>query len=425
VALAANPEVRPPRALPGLFGGVGLLLLLAATLVAARLEAPWVALLAGSLLLVGLLARLWARYAVARLAYGRRAASGAAAGHTARGAPTLRAFQGDTLVLDTWLSNRKPLPLPWVEVWERLPFALDAGAALEDSPEKRGYGWLSQGAALWPYQRARWRHHLACRRRGAYTLGRVRARAGDPFGLGERETTLGDELHVLVYPRVVPLQRLALPARHAALEVVQRQSLLADPTRTAWLRAYEPGDSPRLVHWPASAHRGALQVRVLERAASLSVCLVLEGRSFDLALRLYRNTLFELALSALASVAVYLQRTGYPVALYTDAAPPTVLPPSATEAQLQAILEALARVEPVLTPRPLTWEGLLPTGCTVVLAVSDLARDLPRRLELLARAGHPVLLLQAGEGAAPASAAARTLHLRPDADLAAVLEGRA
>ena len=152
---------------------------------------------------------------------------------------------------------------------------------------------------------------------------------------------------------------------------------------------------------------------------------MLEARSFDLALPLYRETLFELALSALASIAVYLQQAGCPVGLYTDATPPTWLPPSASQAQLQAILEALARVEPPLAARPLPWaEGQLPRGSTVVVAASDLALDLPARVELLTRAGHPVLLLQAGQRAR-AVGAARVVRLRPDADLAAALEGGA
>src|SRR5947209_19671378 len=109
-----SPETRPPHPPPSLFGPYGLVFLFGITLVAARLGAPWVALLAGCLLLVGLAARLWARYALAGLVYTRR-------GSATRGdllvgvgqAPTdvprrlvpddrpLRAFCGDTLVLET------------------------------------------------------------------------------------------------------------------------------------------------------------------------------------------------------------------------------------------------------------------------------------------------------------------------------------
>src|SRR4051812_5497926 len=145
-----NPETRPPHAPPGLFHPFGLVILLGVTLVAARLGSPWVALLAGCLLLVGLAARLWARYALAGLTYTRQgialgtwaASSTPAVGDARAQGPDggtgqiaahplapgdtrpVRAFCGDTLRLETRLGNRKLLPLPWVEVWERLPLAL-------------------------------------------------------------------------------------------------------------------------------------------------------------------------------------------------------------------------------------------------------------------------------------------------------------
>src|SRR5262249_17770433 len=407
-----NPDVRPPQAMPALFGGYGLLFLLAATVLAARLSAPWVALLTGSLCLVGLLARFWARYSLARLTYGRRLSSP-------------RAFCGDTLVLETTLGNRKLLPLPWVEAWERLPLALDPGAAIEASPGTPGYGRPCPGPALWAYQRAGWRQGLQCRRRGVYTLGAVRARSGDPFGLAEREAWLPAQLELVVYPRVVPLRRLGLPLRHPAPDLTSRRSLVTDPTRTAWLRDYQPGDPQRLIHWPATAHQGALQVRVLEQATTLQVSLVLDARSFRSALPLYRDTLFELALSALASIAVYLSEVGCPVGLYTDASPPTALLPSANPGQPQLILEALARVEPHWTAQAERWPlARLPRGSAVVLAASDAAHDLGPTVALLEGAGHPVVLLMAGRSArVPGALVERLVRLVPAQDLAATLEG--
>lgn len=458
-----SPETRPPHAPPGLFGPYGLALLLGITLVAARLGSPWVALLAGCLLLVGLLARVWARYALAGLTYTRW-------GSAVRGqepgdgqvplAPVLRppapdlfvgprpirTFCGDTLVLETRLSNRKLLPLPWVEVWERLPLALDSGEELVESVEARGQGWLCQGATLWPYQRARWQHRLACRHRGVYTLGPVRVRAGDPFGLGEREALLPAHLQAIVYPRVVPLRRLALPLRHPTLDAASRRGLITDPTRTAWLRAYQPGDPPRLVHWPATARQGALQVRVPEPTTTLQVSLVLDVASFDTVLALYRETLFELAASALASIAVFLHRAGAPVGLYAGSRPPITLPPSANPAQLEALLEALARIElgtGARSPGPadakpamrngdasgspgVSAPAAIPRGSAVVWAVSELAADLPGTLARLREGGREVTILLAGSGhRAPPLPLERVVRLTPTQDLAALLEGDA
>jgi uncharacterized protein (DUF58 family) len=459
-----SPETRPPHAPPALFGPVGLACLLAGTLVAARLGAPWVALLAGCLLLVGLLARVWARYALAGLTYTRQGIGIGARGErdgrevlpalpqplsAIPNAPVVRAFCGDTLLLETRLGNRKLLPLPWVEVWERLPLALDCGEDLIESLEARGQGWLCQGATLWPYQRARWQHRLACRHRGVYGLGPVRVRAGDPFGLGEREALLPAHWQVIVYPRVVPLRRLALPLRHPTLDAASRRGLVTDPTRTAWLRAYQPGDPPRLVHWPATARQGSLQVRVPEPTTTLQVSLVLDAASFDTVLALYRETLFELAASALASIAVHLHQAGHPVGLFANSRPPVALPPSANPAQLETLLEALARIElgPEARQRGMGAEGRapedndhtapgsspipyslssIPRGSAVVLAVSELAADLPGMLARLEEGGREVVVLLAGSGhRAPPVPLERVVSLTPASELTAVLESEA
>ena len=83
-----------------------------------------------------------------------------------------------------------------------------------------------------------------CHRRGVFRLGQARLRSGDPFGFFERERSFDDRLELLVYPRVVPLRRLALPLHHPSLDVVSPSSPVADPTRTATVRDYRP--DPRL-----------------------------------------------------------------------------------------------------------------------------------------------------------------------------------
>src|SRR5436305_10681177 len=116
-----NPEVHTPPEAPWLFGGQGLLLLAFVLLVAAAVGSLEVTVLAGCLLLVGLVARGWSAASLRRIGYARGGEGGAA---------RLRAFRGDTIALDTRLSNRKAVPLPWVEVWERYPSALAVPAEI-------------------------------------------------------------------------------------------------------------------------------------------------------------------------------------------------------------------------------------------------------------------------------------------------------
>jgi uncharacterized protein (DUF58 family) len=405
-----SPEARVLVGVPWLFGRQGLGILALVTLVAATFLATDITFLAGALLLVGLGARAWAALAFARVTYSRR---------TSRS----RAFCGDELLLESSLGNPRPLPLPWIEVWEKLPAELQPEGAFERSWGEPDRVWVNRGLALWPYQRLRWRRPLTCRHRGVFRLGDVRLRTGDPFGFFERERQSSDDLELLVYPRVVPLQRLALTPEHPSMDVASPHSPVADPTRTATVRDYRAGDPPRLIHWPTTARTGRMQVRVLEPATSLHVSLLIDVRGFTFGV--YKDELLELSLSALASIAVFLQSHGAPAALYANTDPPLVVAPGASVPHLQHMLERLARLEPNAVPGRMPWVmDDLPRGNTAVLAASEVTPDLERSIVQLQDAGFQVRLLLAMNQPRPTPWSQGTIAITPGCDLAALLEGR-
>jgi uncharacterized protein (DUF58 family) len=411
-----SPEARPLAPAPWLFGRQGLALLVLITAIAATFLATDVTYLAGSLLLVGLTARAWAALAFVRVTYTRS---------TNRD----RAFRDDELVLESTLGNPRLLPLPWVEVWEQLPLALRPESPRERSFMDLDRVWVSRGLAVWPYRRVRWRRKLVCTRRGVFELGDVRLRTGDPFGFFERERVYAGSLstqRVLVYPRLIPLRRLALPLHHPSLDVVSSRSHITDPTRTATVREYQPGDPQRLIHWASTARRGSLQVRVLEPATSLHVSMVLDTRGFSFGV--YREELLELALSAVASIAVFLHGQGAPTSFQANTAPPVVIPQGASVPQLQSTLESLARFSPTVGPNLVPWAlDTVPAGNTVILCSSDVSPDLEASISQLQQSEVRVLLLLASSermvGRSPFGVS--MLRITPGCDLAALLEGRA
>jgi uncharacterized protein (DUF58 family) len=406
-----SPENRAAVETPWLFGRGGLAVLALITAIAGTFLATDITYLGGALLLVGLGARGWAAIAFTRVAYSRRTSA-------------RRAFCGDELALESALANPRPLPLPWVEVWEHLPVDLDPQGPAEPSYDQPDRVWVSRGLALWPYQRLRWQRRLSCRRRGVFKLGETRLRTGDPFGFFERERTWPDRLEPLVvYPRVVPLRRLALPLHHPSLDVVSATSPVADPTRTMTVRDYRPDDARRMIHWPTTARRGSLQVRVLEPATSLHVSFLLDVRGFTFGV--YRDELLELTLSAVASMAVFLQNQGAPIALQANTNPPLVVPPGASVPHLQQVLERLARLQPYVGQGLMPWAlDDLPPRNTAILATSDVVPDLERTLSQLEDAGFHVLLLLAANGSQTRFQRPNTLTITPGCDLAARLEGR-
>lgn len=405
-----SPELRPVPDPPWLFDSQGMVVLTGGLLLATFLGSAPVQLLAASLFVMGAVSRVWAHWGMRGLRYER----------------TLEprtAFAGDTVSLTTRMRNRTPLPISWLEVWERLSHTVVPDAPVEKSLGDPRLRWMNQSAALWPYARARWEHQLRCTHRGVFPLPPVVVRAGDPFGVIEKEETLGDEQELVVYPRVVPLRALRLPLRQALVERPDRRSLAHDPALVAGVRAYQPGDPQRLVHWRVSAHRGSLHVRIPEPSTSMHVTLVVHTGGFSMPSVRYQETLFELALSAAASIAVYLQAQGRPAGMVVDGPRAAALPAGTSDAQLQSMLDHMARLQPVGDPS--LSAGLashLPGGGTVILVVADLVVGLEQAVAELSQARRQVVVLRAGKRGAPLP---NLLEIDDGDDLAARLEGRA
>lgn len=272
------------------------------------------------------LSRLWAGRAADRVRAERRFAS--------------RAFAGDALPVELTVRNEGWLPVPWLEVGETVPLPL------QGAPVRR------EVISLGPRESHTLRYTLRCRRRGLYTLGPLRLRTGDLLGLTRRDLVWGAAEPLIVYPRVVPLRRAPLPTRSPLATVPAPASLFEDASRPIGARDYQRGDSPRRIHWPATARAGRLIVKQYQTAIARDtlLCLDLDQESYEGG---RREEASELAIVAAASLANHIAvRDGLPVGLLTAAHDPLIgerreflLPPRAERAHLIALLETLARVE--------------------------------------------------------------------------------
>jgi len=116
-------------------------------------------------------------------------------------------------------------------------------------------------------------------RRGAHAMPPLEWRSGFPFGLAEAGARLHARGELLVYPARGRLASLATsPGKPVAARagVPSITGLLTEDFRS--LREYHPGDSLRRVHWRASAHRGELHVRELERERFAPMLILLDSR---------------------------------------------------------------------------------------------------------------------------------------------------
>lgn len=364
--------------------------LLAASIV---LRNPLLFLLGVLLALVAGVTALWDRYALSGLTYTRRLG-------------TARMFVGEET--DLWIEvvNAKPLPLAWLKIEDEIP----DGIKIPKGKVYRSYKWrrsiLTNLISLRFYERVRKRYHLHAMQRGAFEFGPAELRSGDMFGFKYQEKVIPDIDWLIVYPKVVPVMALGLPAACPFGDAKTVRRVSPDPLRIMGVRAYAPGDSPRFVHWKATARRRELQTKVFEPGAAHASAIFLNARTAERAG--YIPEYFELVATAAASVARHLLDAREAVGLYANthrlrSGNLVRLPPSRRPDRWFEILDTLAWINCLASAsfeRLLQVEATrLPFGAAVIAISAMTTEEMIAALLDLKRGGHPVTWLFIGESA--------------------------
>jgi uncharacterized protein (DUF58 family) len=116
-------------------------------------------------------------------------------------------------------------------------------------------------------------------RRGRHSLGPLRLRLVDPFGLVERSALGTDTATLLVVPRVRPLGAGGPAGGHGGGGEGSRRTIAVHGEDDVSTREYRHGDDLRKVHWRATARTGELMVRLEERPWRAQATLLLDTRA--------------------------------------------------------------------------------------------------------------------------------------------------
>jgi uncharacterized protein (DUF58 family) len=149
-------------------------------------------------------------------------------------------------------------------------------------------------------------YQLSSDSRGRYTVGPLRVRVADSFGLVSITRAFTTTSVLTVTPRVIPLARPPLGGYWLAGSDDGRRSVAASGEDDVVPRAYRTGDSLHRVHWRSTARYGELMVRREEQYWRNTASLFLDTRHGA-----YSPALFELAVSAAASIGVHLAGAGF------------------------------------------------------------------------------------------------------------------
>jgi uncharacterized protein (DUF58 family) len=155
-------------------------------------------------------------------------------------------------------------------------------------------------------------YQLGSDTRGRYVIGPLRIRVADSFGLVSITRAFSATSVLTVTPRIIPLTRPPLGGWWLGDAEHGQRSIAASGEDDIAPRAYRTGDSLHRVHWRSTARYGELMVRREEQYWRNTASLFLDTRRAA-----YSRAMFELAVSAAASIGVHLAGEGFEARLVT------------------------------------------------------------------------------------------------------------
>ena len=198
-----------------------------------------------------------------------------------------RAFAGTTCVVEITLANSK----------KRVPsYSLEVEDRVRKEPTERRCYFLKVG----PKSEQVAAYRRTPPRRGVLELTEFRLGTRYPFGLVEKTRLVDAPEELIVYPRIVAVEPLAL---RALVDGAEHASGRAGPgTEVSGIRAYRDGDEARAIHWRRTATLGRVVVRERERDTAGRLTLLVDNARPDGADEKWDES-FETAVSRAASIA--------------------------------------------------------------------------------------------------------------------------
>jgi uncharacterized protein (DUF58 family) len=316
--------------------------------------------------------RLWAKSSASRMKW--RLQAGKA-----------RVFPGESITMALAAENRSFFPLSF-EAYVPISDGLGGQSGIEPLQAENSLLWFQSLHVEWV---------LAALRRGVHTVGPVNVATGDLLGFFVEENTWREQIEVIVYPRLIPLQPLSLPKRDF-FGIPGGESPVDDPVYILGTIDYHHGRPARHIHWKASARHGRLQQKVFEPTEQEKVLLVVDVDGFS---GQESEAAFEEMLEVVASLAARIDRQGSAIGLFTNAQVTKgspIVPVTRNRFQITAILETLARMQMrqgFLISEVLQRGPALPWGTTCIYFALSASDNTNRGRALFARRRTPLVFL--------------------------------
>ncbi len=382
--------------------------LILAFLAGVLLRFPWLIYFSVAVGLVMYVGHWWRKHALDRIQYTRRF-------HYKRG------FPGESTAVRVTVENKKPLPVSWLHASDSWPNAVGPAdldlLAPSHLPEQ---GFLVNLYSLRWHERISRGYTIVFRQRGIYEIGPLTLEGGDLFGLYEQKKEIDQPEYLTVFPEMLPFDRLQLPTEDPFGDRRSRKPLFEDPNRPIGIRPYHPEDSFRRIHWPATAHTGALQVKIYQPVSARMMVICLNVMTEVHMWLGYSPAVLEQLVKVCTTLAYHGMEDGYAVGLFSNgclahADQPFRIQPGRSPRQLGTLLQALAGVTPYVTAQFETFlirsMSEIPFGATLVVVTAIVPESLQDTLLRLRRYRSHITLISLEASPPPDLPGIQIVHL--------------
>lgn len=212
-----------------------------------------------------------------------------------------RASLGDTITVTMTVHAQSAWPFGLLQFEESLPREL--GRRPRFAVHTLGAHWTRTVS-----------YALVGSARGRYTVGPLLVRSGDPFGLAHKDRQFQSTREVLITPRVVALDDLGSNPGSGETGESSPLRIGLMGKDDVMVREYRNGDDVRRIHWRSTARKGEIMVRREEQSWDPSLVLALDSR-LQAHAGVGKDSSFEWAVSAAASIAAHVQRMSFSLKL--------------------------------------------------------------------------------------------------------------
>ena len=262
------------------------------------------------------------------------------------------AFEGDKLYLSEELTNRKPLPLPWI--FARFQVSRNLKFATEANPDADNNYFQFDIFSIMMYQRIRRKRSFTCEKRGFYKIRRLDMLCSNLFHTKHFHKRLECTIGLTVFPRPIEdynLQNIIFKNLDAM--ILSNSLINPDVFEFKGIREYLPTDSLRFVNFKASAVSQQLMVNIHAPTTSKRLEILLNLEPYAIRTN---SELYEQSIRLAAAIAKHYIGEDVKVGLITNGldistAQPITIQGGSSSGHLYKIYEALARTAiPLICP---------------------------------------------------------------------------